>query len=41
MFVLVDSRILIGSVSRHNLAALLEDHMKGLYKHAQVIRETQ
>jgi chloride channel 2 len=33
-----DSRILIGSVSRHNLAALLEDHMKGLYKHVRQIR---
>jgi chloride channel 2 len=35
-----DSRILIGSVSRHNLAALLEDHLRGLYKHAQQIRGT-
>jgi chloride channel 2 len=35
-----DSRILIGSVSRHNLAALLEDHLTGLYKHAQQIRGT-
>ena len=38
-FPLLDSRILIGSLSRHNLKAMLDDHMKGVHKHAQQIRD--
>ena len=38
-FPLSDSRILIGSLSRHNLKAMLDDHMKGVHKHAQQIRD--
>lgn len=34
-----ESRILIGSVSRLTLKALLDEHMKGVYEHAQQIRE--
>ena len=34
-----DSRILIGSLSRHNLIAMQDDHMKGVHKHAQQIRD--
>ena len=36
-----DSRILIGSVSRHTLCELLDDHMAGVNKHAQTIRDHQ
>ncbi len=36
-----ESRILIGSVSRHNLNEMLDEHMKGAYKHAHQIREAQ
>ena len=35
----VESRILIGSVSRVTLKELLDEHMKGVYEHAQQIRE--
>lgn len=35
----VESRILIGSVSRLTLKALLDEHMKGVYEHAQQIRD--
>ena len=35
----IDSRILIGSVSRSTLKALLDEHMKGVYEHAQQIQE--
>ena len=38
-FPLSDSRILIASLSRHNLKAMLDDHMKGVHKHAQQIRD--
>ncbi len=34
-----DSRILIGSVSRHTLWKRLEEHMAGVKKHAQTIRD--
>jgi len=34
-----DSRILIGSLSRHTLNSMLDEHLKGVYKHAQQIRE--
>ncbi|XP_064385075.1 chloride channel protein 2-like [Halichondria panicea] len=34
-----DSRILIGSVSRHTLWQRLEEHMAGVKKHAQTIRD--
>ena len=34
-----ESRILIGSVSRMTLKAMLDEHMKGVYDHAQQIRD--
>lgn len=35
----LESRILIGSVSRGTLKGLLDEHMKGVYEHAQQIRD--
>ena len=35
----IDSRILIGSVSRHTLKAMQDEHLKGLFEHAQQIRD--
>lgn len=37
--IFLESRILIGSVSRVILRELLETHMKGVAEHAQQIRE--
>ncbi len=37
----LESRILLGSVSRETLKNLLDDHMKGVYEHAHQIREQQ
>lgn len=36
-----DSRILIGSVSRHYLKTMLDEQLKGVYEHAQQILEHQ
>ena len=37
----IDSRILIGSVSRHYLKTMLDEQLKGVYEHAQQILEHQ
>ena len=39
VFFILESRILIGSVSRATLKEVLDDHMKGVAEHAQVLRE--